>query len=180
MNIMIDIETLSTVPFSHILSIGACVTGYEADCTFYNVPSPIQNRHIDPKTVTFWMSQGAELFPPQTVDNPPLRECLLNLNAWIRIMCIKFGVGYQGDDCVIWCKGTDFDVAILKDAYESLGVEIPWKYNAVRDLRTLIKVFPGIVKPVNPNPHNALEDAKSQSQHLQVILKFIGIVNEPI
>jgi hypothetical protein len=52
-----------------------------------------------------------------------------------------------------------------------MGVEPPWKYNDVRDFRTVKKMFgESMVTTIqNPQPHNALEDAVFQAQQLYSI-----------
>lgn len=67
-----------------------------------------------------------------------------------------------------WCKGTDFDIAILEREATRAGVGVPWKYWQVRDLRTLMKRLPYVSLPVPSDhvPHSALSDAVHQHNNL--------------
>lgn len=42
---------------------------------------------------------------------------------------------------VIWANGVMFDFGLLEDAYYQTGLTIPWKYNQIRDARTIYKTL---------------------------------------
>jgi hypothetical protein len=159
---MIDLETWDTTPSSVILSIGACVIGPNpvAEQTFYLElnPETQPGRTMSQDTMDWWAKQG----------NCPcygsfgLHEALHHLRTFL-----TEGVGKP----IVWCKGTDFDTAILAHAYKSFGEQTPWKYNDVRDFRTIKKMFGDsmITARENPNPHNALADAIYQAEELHIL-----------
>lgn len=147
---MIDIETYDVTPSAVILSIGAeRILGSQ---TFYLEvnPNTQYERTASIATKEWWAKQG----------NPPihgvtgLNLALTQLSDWLKNLSAE---------PVIWCKGTDFDTVILTHAYKSFSMETPWKYNHVRDCRTVFKLL-----NVTPNKatHNALEDALMQSDEL--------------
>lgn len=184
---MIDIETLSTRPNAHILSIGMVTItplltepDEKLNQSFYSVVSPIQDRHIDPITVQWWMQDPQrEFFPEQKTANSPLTEVLYSLNSVVRRIVAYYGKTFKGDDVEFWAKGTDFDYKILAEAHESLGIEIPWKYNSIRDCRTLFKRFPEVNKDlVNPYAHSAFWDAKFQALQLINVLRHIETLED--
>ena len=147
---MIDIETYDVTPSAVILSIGAeRILGSE---TFYIEvdPNTQYERTASLATKEWWAKQGN----PPIHGTTTLHEALTSLSNWIKNLSAK---------PVIWCKGTDFDTVILTHAYKSFGMETPWKYNNVRDCRTVFKLL-----GVTPNKatHNALEDAMTQSDEL--------------
>jgi 3' exoribonuclease, RNase T-like len=159
-HIMVDIETLDTQPSAIILSVGACVISPNRfRPQFYGELSVLHQHNLgrttSQDTLDWWSAQS----------NCPkhgtflLGETLQEFSRWIAA-CTS--------DPVIWCKGTDFDVAILGHAYKMCQVPIPWKYNSVRDFRTVKKLFSESVSPdiVNTAAHNALADAQYQTDQL--------------
>ncbi len=160
-HVMIDIETLSTQPNATILSIGACPVFPEEHldlADFYHEIHPNQRRHIETKTISWWMDQPTK--PPMNGISL-LSESLWALRSWI--------VHRFYEDPIIWANGTDFDITVLSDAYRDLGVGVvPWKYNNVRDFRTVSKLFP-IEMSDSDSKHNALADAKWQAAKLRLI-----------
>ncbi len=156
---MIDIETYDVTPSAVILSIGAeRILGSE---TFYAEidPNTQYKRTASIATKEWWAQQGN----PPIHGVIPLYDALAQLSDWLKNLSAE---------PVIWCKGTNFDTVILTHAYEQLGPEIPWKYNNVRDCRTVFKLL-----GVTPNKatHNALEDAMTQSDELIGALNIYGL-----
>ena len=178
--VMIDIETLSTKPNAHILSIGAVWIDSELqiqqnlECDFYRVLDKEQGgRHIDPDTVEWWMwKENRDAYPRK--DKPELMTlgvALTQFNWWIIKCCDNFKVPRK--EIEFWAKGIDFDFVILKDAYSQHMMSPPWAYNMVRDLRTVLKRTSVEYSPkeMNPEIHNALGDAKFQAMQLITVLR---------
>lgn len=156
-HIMVDLETYDTKPTAVILSIGAVV-----------IVDPIQSyyRELDPTTQTYrtvsdstkeWLSKQPMPLP---VGPYSLYAALSGFTAWIKSF---------NREPVIWCKGTDFDVAILANAYQQMYLLVPWKYNNIRDCRTMFKVAQWEPKKAN---HNALQDASDQA------IDLLGALNK--
>lgn len=178
--VMLDIETFSPRVDAVILSLGAVIITPELeimddpqfDDKFYIVierAKSQEGRHIDIHTVEWWMKQ--DNYPTTTQNSAHLPEALIVFNDWFARKRIMLGI--QKDDVEVWAKGTDFDIAILRDTYDALRIEIPWKYNMVRDLRTLLKTtkIPYPPKEENPGLHDALGDAYWQATQLIAVLK---------
>jgi DNA polymerase III epsilon subunit-like protein len=158
LHVMVDLETYATTPDAVILSIGAVDSKYGIQ--FYkevSLNSQKYVRYIEPKTVEWWTQQT---IPAPVNGTTSIVDVLDDFNRYIN--------GF-GQDVLLWCKGTDFDITILYHAMRQYNIVPAWKYNAVRDLRTLIKMFPEVPKPTNFQPHNALEDAICQMTHLKNI-----------
>lgn len=156
---MIDIETYDVTPSAVILSIGAeRILGSE---TFYVEinPNTQYERTASIATKEWWAKQGN----PPIHGVIPLYDALAGLSAWLKNL---------SEEPIIWCKGTDFDTVILTHAYRSFGMETPWKYNNVRDCRTVFKLL-GVIS--NKATHNALEDAMAQSDELIGALNVYGL-----
>ena len=159
-HIMVDIETLDTEESAIILSIGACVISpnrYRA--TFYGELA-VQHQHdlgrtSSEDTINWWNAQGN--CPKHGTF--PLGETLIEFSKWIAA---------QSVEPIIWAKGIDFDTKILAHAYKMCQLPVPWKYNSVRDFRTVKKLFSESVTPTisNAKPHNALADAEYQADQL--------------
>ena len=159
---MIDCETFGLAPNSVILSIGA-VTAEGAE--FY-LPVDITaqpGREVDLDTVKWWFTQETN---PPTHGTMLLSEALIKLANWL------------SDENVteVWANGSDFDFPLLVTAYKAEGLQVPWKYNNVRDYRTLSKLFPRIERePFVGAKHNALDDAKNQMTHLKTLLEYVRV-----
>ena len=166
--VMIDIETFDTVDSAVILSIGAVRMDMESlgvihDQTFYmELDTSAQlnaGRTQSKDTINWWLQQGK----CPCMGTVPFIHALKDLFNWIE------------KDSEIWCKGTDFDTKILAHAFKQCGIPTPWKYNAVRDCRTIFKTFPlSDTGNIFPASHNALEDAKSQADQLMFMLKRLS------
>lgn len=159
-HVMVDIETYDITPSAIILSIGACVITDTTQSFYLELnPNTQYERTLSLDTQIWWAKQG----------NPPihgvvdLAQGLQQFASWLDKL---------QDPPVIWCKGTDFDVAILTHAYKQLDINIPWKYTNVRDCRTVFKLAQYQPKPAN---HNALDDAIRQSESLLSCLSFLGV-----
>ena len=158
---MIDIETYATKPSAVILSIGAeHIMGAK---TFYEeIDLNTQvGRSTDEATVAWWSGQSN----PPIHGTTTLHNALLNLSHFLRSTT-------ETGEPIIWCKGTDFDTTILAHAYNSLYIPVPWKYNNVRDCRTIFKLCDA---PKSKATHNALEDAMTQADTLVICLAKFGL-----
>lgn len=161
-HVMVDIETLDTIPSAVILSIGACIApfnSYRSPLFYTEISiSSQKDRTQSYDTRIWWAAQGN--CPDQGTTE--LADALLQFNDYLDSFKTR---------PIIWCKGTDFDIAILSHAYREVGTSIPWKYNDVRDFRTIKKMFEESIDTniVNDDSHNALEDAIFQARQLHSI-----------
>jgi len=177
---MIDIETLGLAPDCCIISIGAIrfsmwpepfeVTDkLELNIT---LPSNLANRRrIDQSTADWWMTTDPSLFVKTlTKGDTTLCDALDRLSDFIT----GPNRTKPEDDCEIWANGTDFDVTILTHAYKTvLKKSPPWKYNMVRDCRTIYKVFGGMERPKGSVEHDAVEDCIFQAMSLAETVRKI-------
>lgn len=162
-HLMVDIESEDTEPSAVILSIGASDIKNPENCFYLELDTHTQfGRTKSEKTVDWWNAQVAKgVYKPN--GRVEISDALTQFSAYIKAF---------GKRPIIWCKGTDFDVKILVDAYSMERVELPWKYNDVRDFRTLLKLHPQLQLPTNPHPHHALEDALYQAHCLTTIFAY--------
>lgn len=174
---MVDLETFGTTPRSVVLSIGIVafdVREMEIIGTHHVVLERTQQiselgRDINTSTIEWWSRQGAEA--RRLLDAPahvrvPLEEALVDV--------AEFLTGTQG----VWGNGAAFDNVILASLYDDLGLERPWAFWQDRCFRTLKHIAGNHDVPKPPfygTPHNALDDAIHQFQHLREIVKSLNL-----
>lgn len=168
--VMLDLETLGTGANSAIISIGACRfnpcnrEGNQIIDTFHGVISMNSCLAVgmtqDQNTVDWWEKQSPEA-KAGSYDHPSptdLRVVLLAFSDWMSA------------NSEVWGNGSDFDNAMLAEAYRKVGLPLPWKFWNNRCYRTMKNQFPDVTLNRHGTHHNALDDAISQAKHLCRIL----------
>lgn len=171
MHIMLDLETMSTRPNAAIVTIGAAAFDDEGihDRFYQRVllrSSQEAGLHFDADTVTWWLEQpaGARAELTKREGATTLDVALLRLTGFIKHNPLDG----------VWGDGATFDNVITREAYRAVGQECPWKYQQDRCYRTM-KNLVQMLKPENPNAHNALADAECQAEHLIRICQAVEI-----
>jgi hypothetical protein len=169
-NVMVDLETLSTFPTAGILSIGAVKFNQNEILDEFYVNLDIKETkslsnffNIDKNTLLWWKEQKPEILRQALMNSIPIKDGLMKFYNWL-----------PKKDYTIWGNGADFDMPILKNAYLSINMDVPWKYYDQRCFRTIKETFddPSLVPLKSPDgAHNALYDAKLQTQHLLNIIR---------
>lgn len=173
--VMIDIETMSIKPNALILTIGAIkfnredeVVNLEDMDTFYRRiqynEENNNNFHICPDTQKWWDNQhyDAQYEAFHHPERKPLENCLKELLEWF------------GNSQYVWANGSVFDIPILEHSFRVCGIEIPWKFWNIRDVRTIMDV--GNIKKGDINKkgqHMALYDCFWQIKAVQKSFKNI-------
>lgn len=175
-DILVDLETLGTNGRAPVLSIGAVEFDLEGKSTgsyrtFYaNVGLQTSlDAGLKPDAGAFywWLEQGEQA--RKRLSEMPrltLNEALHDLWSWI---------GLYGYEFRLWAHGANFDPGILESAYATLSWNngrVPWKYNAVRDTRTLFHVAgldwdTAFAELVGEGQHDALQDAIASAKLVQ-------------
>ena len=169
MHIMIDLETMGTRPNAPIVSIGA-VTFNAAGIgsEFYrNVDlktSVAGGGVIDPSTLMWWLRQDA-----------PAREALTDEEGVAITYALddlsKFlAFGIDG----VWGNGASFDNVILSETYTRAGMQCPWPFWKDKCYRTVKGMYPDVTLERSGTHHNALDDARTQAEHLIAMNKASG------
>jgi exodeoxyribonuclease VIII len=164
-NIMVDLETMSTRSNAAICSIGA--VKWEGDkildkfyCTIDIKSCKDAGMHISKDTVKWWSEQNKEALRELTKNNIPLYEALDKFRDW-----------FGPKSLPIWGNGAVFDNTILSNAYFITDQEPPWKCWDDRCYRTLKSIFNWIPADKREGVyHNALDDAIFQTKHAIKIL----------
>jgi hypothetical protein len=188
--VMVDLETLGTVPGCSILSIGAVevdLARLRLGAEFYGVVGRQSCADAflreEPGTLKWWEDKSPEarvvLDHASDVDmHKPLKEALLNFNSYLLSVTNLRDMRLLGN-------GADFDNPILRVAYDAAGVEFMnakpgagfFGGRCYRTLKGLDEIFgPRFAAPKLARQgahHHALDDAKSQAEHLLAIVRQI-------
>jgi hypothetical protein len=172
-HVMLDLETWGVRPGSVIVAVGA--VRFDADEAptdpFYvNVSAQScmdAGLSADADTVCWWLRQSdaarARLFEPKPVA---LAEALEQFTAW-----------WSGATFV-WGNGASFDPVLLEAAYRAVGRRAPWRYQDIRDVRTLAHLVPkSVLDGVLSNgvAHDALADAERQARQVQACIRWLRV-----
>jgi len=170
LNLMIDLETLSTEPNAAILSIAAKPFLHsEPRETFYMRLDPLQYDAYSPAysvcqdTINWWDKQH----PAARREVFGGTESILTAMTAFSFYCISLDA-----QIIPWSKGSDFDLPILANAFDQCNIPIPWKYDDHRCFRTLDKLMSKNwpTEPFKGTKHSALDDAIHQAELAQKYL----------
>lgn len=173
--LMLDIESLALGTRPVITQVA--LIGYDLDedelldarhVQFYPVDPQqqiIPPRRIMASTIAWWMKQSDEArsrFEQSTSNDfaelPALARHLISV---FNQLTDNGRIPYE-----LVAKGPQFDVAAVATLLEDLGLESPWDFRAVRDLRTLVATAgineKNVSKPAGFVPHVAYWDARWQ------------------
>lgn len=183
-DVMVDLETLGTIPGFAILSIGAVAFDAEGlygpdeePQGFYAVvhrPTCVEAfLTICPETEKWWARQGEKAQEVLEISldphgSLPLATALERFNIFLD----KHG-GRQY--CRVWGNGSDFDNAGLACAYDAAKVRPGWSFWNNRCYRTFKNLAPQVTLEREGVYHNAFDDAVTQARHLVRILKETGL-----
>lgn len=172
-DLMVDIETLGTDTNSTIIQIAGAYFDIETGEVGRKISLSldVENTNglrLNKETMKWWVEQKnfKEIF------SGTLSE---------REMYHKFHE-FVSPDTLIWCNGITFDSVMLKHQMGRFSLDFPFKYNAERDLRTIIDITErfcgwgkGSIKEkfTNPNPHNAMSDVLHQIKLLNYCFKSL-------
>lgn len=159
-NVMVDIETLDNKPTSSIISIGAVkfdANGIDVINTFYMVVDAQScidaGLTVSADTIAWWMKQSDQARAVFQQPGGHLANVLIEFSKWLPT------------GAKLWGNGASFDNAILSHAYSVLKLEQPWAFWNDRCYRTIASMHQRKRFQQGVH-HNALDDAKSQAEHL--------------
>lgn len=186
--LMLDIESLALGTRPVITQVA--LLGYDLDedellhirhVQFYPVDPQqmiIPPRRISARTISWWMKQSDEA---RSRFDQSVSDDFAELPALARHLISTFNqltndgkIPYE-----LYARGPQFDVAAVQTLLEELGLEAPWEYDTVRDLRSMLS-FAGInpknvAKPAGFIPHVAYWDARWQlNQYLAARKRLAG------
>jgi hypothetical protein len=179
LNVMIDMETMSSRNNAAIASLGAVAFDPElqgaphaGDLQPANIFSAHldlrqqEGRHFDGDTIYWWLQQSQEarvaLRPRFNVPPEAPAEVLRQFTKWYSMV----GSGRS------WSFGATFDLVLLVDLYRWVGQKCPISYRDQYCARTVIGLS-GVSRPEVPGlvSHGAVDDAIVQTIWLQQALQ---------
>ncbi len=184
LDIAIDIETLSRKPTAAIIAIAARpfnIEGWGDDekpigepfnktadassCAMYGLD-------FDKGTIQYWSKQSKRAKDQFLYGwAAPIKVALENLKDAIE----KWKTGYHATDLRVWMQGTDFDGAVLRNAYITIfdddktmgeNESLPWKHDELRDSRTFIVEHMRRFHPEAENPYSAIPPLGGLTKHV--------------
>lgn len=178
-HVMIDLETMGLRPDAAIVSIGAVRFERCLGEDLSNDIKVLDKFHTavslrsctslglttDQSTVDWWQKQSAEARSSWQQDGAPtLPDALSAFNAWV----LQSG---PASAIAPWGNGADFDLVLLKSAFNAIGADPPWRYYNQKCYRTIKSIFQVAELPRDGVYHNALDDAVHQTTVLRQIVK---------
>lgn len=173
---MLDLETMGTGQNSAIIEIGAVVFSLNPEMIQQVFQARISLQsclaaglEVDDSTLRWWLQQEPEARTRvlEADDVISLQSALRWFYDWYTERASE-----QKEPLSLWARGTDFDVALLKNAFARCGMQPPFKYNQGMDLRTILRTaealglqdepYPGVA-----TPHVDVDDCKIQIWQLQ-------------
>lgn len=167
MDIMLDLETMGNGSRAAIIAIGAVAfdhTGVKD--SFYaqvNLESSMRvGMECDASTVMWWMQQSEQAREAFKDNDKAVALCQA---------LVAFSEFCQRNNVTgMWGNGAAFDNAILSSAYRLCRMPQPWKFWNDKCYRTIKSFYPGVQLVRKGTHHNALDDARSQAEHLVSML----------
>lgn len=174
--IMIDIESLAlgTRPvITQFAMLSFALDNPEEIVRKHVVDLPIQPqldlpvpRKVSGSTLAWWLSQPHEarlnFMNAADGDFDELASLLRSIPREFAAMT----VGLESGQYLIMAKGPQFDITAVETLLEEVGLETPWDYRSVFDLRTMMKLAElsqaDIDRPGDWTAHNAYWDCRYQ------------------
>lgn len=186
MDLMIDLETLSTSNNAAVVTMAAIKFDPHADYSKLTVdqlpPNQVYYKRIDldsclkiglitnEQTIEWWGTQPKEAQDEAFGDNGDrisIDEAMRELN--------KFSFGIKKP----WSHGSCFDLMIIEEICKRLELGIRWKFYDIRDTRTIFDLG---VDPKMPkaDKHHALHDAFRQVIGVQNVMRELAKNGVPV
>lgn len=199
-DLMVDIETMGTLPTAPIVSIGACLFDPRRMDTFeylstYSMvvlvdleDSVKHSSGISAGTLKWWLSQNdAAIKALITGEQLNLKNALQRLWTFAteRSKAAPEAVRGLPLPSRIWAKSPDFDCKIIEHGCRSTGLIYPFQYYNQRCVRTAIDLaFPN---GEDDRPefktgvhHDARDDAINQALMVQACHRALGLSADPV
>lgn len=159
--VMLDTETLSTLPNAVCISIGAVKFNQDGiiDRFLVNL-DPTQSKelghHISTDTLNWWKKQKPGVLKQSLESSVSPANAINQFKTW-----------YGSKSLQSFSKGSYFDFPIIEEYFRDFDLTPPWKYWDVKCYRTI----QDMVRDIEPDPvegdlHNALVDSEYQANHL--------------
>ena len=185
MDLMIDLETLSTSNNAAILTMAAIKFDPHADYRKVTVdqlpPNQVFYKRIDldsclkiglvtnDETINWWGTQ-----PKEAQEEAFSEDNRMDISKAMRMLnSFAFGIKQP------WSHGSCFDLMIIEEVCRRLELGVRWNYYNIRDTRTLFDLG---VDPKMPkaDKHHALHDAFRQVIGVQNVMRELANCGVPV
>jgi len=166
--LMIDLETTGLTSLAGVWQIGYTEMIDAANFRGLIHLNPYdQDREVDENTVS-WLEENADDWIKMRPMFPYLPLSQSTLRGWSNFIA-------KQDFDEVWCKGADFDFAILRSLLNDVDVPLPWHYRKQCCMRGFLNTYPEFeVEYDSIQSHNGEYDAIVQSECMNKILKHLG------
>lgn len=172
----LDLETLGTNVNNTILSFGICEFDPEnkkiirtLEVTFdYDKDKTLT---CTLGTIQFWLQQAIN--NPQAVEHVFKNDSKLDVYSGLEKLYLF--IKENKTEPQIWCNGTKFDMGMMEYLFKEACIEIPWKYNSDRCMRTLRSMYGHIdvdMGEYSNITHTALSDSIWQAKYISECLSY--------
>lgn len=166
---MCDLETTGTAPGCCILSIA--LVPFHSEYPFDSFYETIS--HLDSKTEGF--TDSSETLNWWDKQKPEIQEEAFSGTRSVRAV-MESAMWYlkqlgEPKDIFLWGNGKDFDNVILSYTLDKLGIKKAWHFKNNKCYRDLAAMYPWVKKQDIMKAHNALEDARAQAAHAEMIFR---------
>ena len=165
-HVMLDLETLGTVPGCVVLSIGAVefeLDGAVGSSFYANLlrdPQIKQYGMVSESATVEWWSKQSDAARSRLVENQrhPF-DAIRDFGKWFAECKADF----------VWSQGLNFDVPIFEVLRAKVGLPAPWKFWNARDTRTVYHMAELDIREINreSTAHDASADAAFQIKCVQ-------------
>lgn len=191
---MLDIETLGLNPCPVIIQISVVafikesgkILGdpFDRRVNAHSCVSTSKQFKIDGETIEWWMKQEESIYEdiflnamrPTNDKNTDIKNVLNDLSKWLtekkRKYCRIRANTYGDGRSYIWANGgANTDCTWLNQAYKACGIQVPFSFTEIQDVRTLVNQATQLTNTnpkqetilINPKKrHHALEDCYIQ------------------
>jgi hypothetical protein len=173
-HVVLDLETLGTVPGCGIIAIGAI--SLDLQHRFYEKIRPDSNKSFrlfsQTGTIDWWNKQSEGARSESFSGTKNLDVVLKEFSAWF------VSLNEKPETIQVWGNGADLIFYLEGGLYEA-ALPCPIGNFSARCYRTMTENFPHIKKgKFIGETHTALADARHQAEHLNELLSFVKSVGD--
>lgn len=177
---MVDLETIGDTSTSAVSSISLVrfnpYTGKVFEHLNINVDLSLGihlGAEASPSTVLWWVQQS-EPARLALVASQVDAEDPIDMTIMIKDFILQIEKQID-EDLILWGNGSSFDIPILANYYNLLGMDLPWKFYNVRDVRTIVEFAPEIKEttPFEGTKHVPYFDCLHQIKYVSNTLQYV-------
>ena len=180
-DITFDLETCSTTPNAAIMQLAAVAwyRNHDDSATLFdhmpklNVGVDLRTAvmdgfDFDPSTCSFWHGNKQQVKDVVlNLEAHPVKDVVEGFINWIDGIRQDYGA----DAACLWAQGSDFDIAIIRNALAKYGLRLPMTQKFFRDARSIcLEVGAHLLRDKDIEPDDALCDMKTYEDSIYDVL----------